>query len=400
MISTLKLKEFVNKYLSHIEEIGIQAHVDKEEGYKFRSVDHFQKNFNLESENLYEMIDKSLLSNNLVAGSMYYPKGVLLVFAEHYPDLTRNALDKLFDESVNVEQRINEVENLFEEIRIKMTGHIRMVEHTFMKLRFLSLLLSYRYPDKYNAIKPAEWKIFCKYIDDDFKMENGITDGERYSRYNKYIESLREYIKNNEKITIIRDNLTRGLEFRDLEYRWITQDIIYVTSSLISVEKSMEEIVPVDDLITSKTDLLNPEITSFRENLYFPLEKYLEDFMIKHWDKIDFGEKLDLYRDEDGRVGQQYPTDVGIIDILATDKNNNFVVIELKREIGDYKVVGQILNYIGWVRRELANSQQDVRGIIIVNHGDKTLLSSIEEVSKKVSLKYYKVDFKIIDPEK
>jgi DNA polymerase-1 len=51
-----------------------------------------------------------------------------------------------------------------------------------------------------------------------------------------------------------------------------------------------------------------------------PLEKYLEEYIMKNWDIVDFGEKLFIYRDEDGTPGQQYVTDVGIMDILAKDE--------------------------------------------------------------------------------
>ena len=54
------------------------------------------------------------------------------------------------------------------------------------------------------------------------------------------------------------------------------------------------------------------------EVMEFALEKYLEDFIVDNWDKIDFGEKLTLFEDDDGNDGQQYLAgDAGYIDILA-----------------------------------------------------------------------------------
>ncbi|MCS4541287.1 MAG: DUF91 domain-containing protein, partial [Euryarchaeota archaeon] len=60
------------------------------------------------------------------------------------------------------------------------------------------------------------------------------------------------------------------------------------------------------------------------------------------------------------------------------------------------KVVGQISRYIGWVRRNLAQQGQRVRGVIIVNKFDKFLDSAVAAYDN-LSLKYYKVKFEFSD---
>lgn len=130
----------------------------------------------------------------------------------------------------------------------------------------------------------------------------------------------------------------------------------------------------------------------------FVLEKYLEDFIVSNWSKLDFGEKLTLYEDADGNSGQQYYAEgVGYIDILALDKDNNFVVIELKKGRKNDEVVGQVLRYIGWVRRHLATKGQDVRGLVIVGEKDQKLEYALEEISSKVQVKRYSINFKLME---
>lgn len=131
---------------------------------------------------------------------------------------------------------------------------------------------------------------------------------------------------------------------------------------------------------------------------FMALEAHLEEYVVRNWENIDFGEDLELYVEEDGTTGQQYTTDVGIIDILAKDSAGNFVVIELKRAESGYKVVGQILNYIGWVQDKLALDGQQVRGLIVVGKADKTLLSSLKPISDKVKLKEYRVTMQLKKP--
>lgn len=74
---------------------------------------------------------------------------------------------------------------------------------------------------------------------------------------------------------------------------------------------------------------------------------------------------LTLFEDED-IAGLEYPAGGGRrIDILATDNMGAFVVLELKVEKGYDRVVGQILRCMNWVRKELAEPGQRVRGIIV-----------------------------------
>src|SRR3990167_9433296 len=86
--------------------------------------------------------------------------------------------------------------------------------HSYIGIRFLSLLLGFRFPNECNAIKPAEWKVFCRYVDEDFSIPNGTPTGERYTAYEPHIDALRTYIKNVPAIQDLREQLTRGLAFK------------------------------------------------------------------------------------------------------------------------------------------------------------------------------------------
>jgi restriction system protein len=129
----------------------------------------------------------------------------------------------------------------------------------------------------------------------------------------------------------------------------------------------------------------------------FVLEKYLEDFIVSNFDTI-FKKKLSLYSDPAGGAGgQQFETEVGPIDILAQDTSSNaFVVIELKKGRPADKVLGQVLRYMGWVSENLCKPGQDVHGMIVCKEPDEKLKFALKMV-RNVSVKYYKVDFKLQD---
>jgi len=125
------------------------------------------------------------------------------------------------------------------------------------------------------------------------------------------------------------------------------------------------------------------------------MEQLLEDFLEKNLDHLERG--LKLYHDDNGIPGRQYSTDIGIIDLLCIDKDNNFVILEIKKGKGSDKVIGQITRYMGWIKENLANNKV-VRGIVIVHEIDKKLDYSAS-VLRNVEVRYYKINLKFITKE-
>lgn len=134
-------------------------------------------------------------------------------------------------------------------------------------------------------------------------------------------------------------------------------------------------------------DLISQEETS----LEFALESHLRDFLAKDLERIEPG--LKLY-ESGGRDGVEFPVDGGRIDILAVDKSDRFVVIELKLSQGRNKALGQILYYMGWVDANLSSIPS--RGIVIASEISEELKIAVSR-APEVSLYRYKMNFSI-DP--
>jgi hypothetical protein len=119
------------------------------------------------------------------------------------------------------------------------------------------------------------------------------------------------------------------------------------------------------------------------------IERDLEESITQNLSMLEPG--LTLYRDGDVD-GRQLDTEVvGIIDLLALDKNGDFVVIELKAGRAADGVCGQILGYISWVRKELGGGKK-VRGVIVASEFSERLCHAAEEVGT-LSLIKYKITF-------
>jgi len=127
----------------------------------------------------------------------------------------------------------------------------------------------------------------------------------------------------------------------------------------------------------------------------FALEKHLEDFLVQNWSQTVLGQIYDIVEDEGEIVGQQFPSDTGLIDILAISKDQKeYLVIELKKGRASDAVVGQIQRYMGYVLDDLANDDQKVRGVIIALEDDLRLKRALQ-VTNNIDFYRYQVSFKL-----
>ncbi|WP_442485140.1 endonuclease NucS domain-containing protein [Aeoliella sp. SH292] len=123
----------------------------------------------------------------------------------------------------------------------------------------------------------------------------------------------------------------------------------------------------------------------------FAAEAHLRDYLALHLDEIEPG--LQLYVGEGDKTGVEFITPIGRIDILAIDKDDCFVVIELKVSKGPDAVAGQIFRYKNWVKKHLA-AGKPVRGIIIAQHiTDKIRYAICDD--PEVSAREYEIQIKL-----
>jgi restriction system protein len=146
--------------------------------------------------------------------------------------------------------------------------------------------------------------------------------------------------------------------------------------------KSSPKIIATDDTIEDPTA--------------FAMEKHLEEFLIENWTQTELGKNYDIFTEDGETIGQQYDTEIGTIDILAISKDKKtLLVVELKKGRASDVVVGQIQRYMGFIKEELLEPYQDVKGIIIALDDDKKIKYALN-VTNNIEFYRYKIDFKLI----
>lgn len=166
--------------------------------------------------------------------------------------------------------------------------------------------------------------------------------------------------------------------------------------SIGTVSNISKHYLEIDNLIVGNTpcSLISTDET-VEDPATFALEKHLEDFLVENWNQTPLGKKYNIFEDEGQLVGQQYPSDTGPIDILAVSKDKKeLLVIELKKGRISDVVVGQIQRYMGYVKDELAEKNQIVKGIVIALEDDIRLRRALS-VTKNIEFYKYTVSFKL-----
>ena len=127
----------------------------------------------------------------------------------------------------------------------------------------------------------------------------------------------------------------------------------------------------------------------------FAMEAHLEDFLVANWSHTELGKDYDIYEDN-GQKAQQYPTDTGRIDILAVSKDKKtLLVVELKKGKAADVAVGQTLRYMGFVKEELAEENQTVRGLVIALEDDQRIRRALS-MMPNIEFWRYQVSFKLV----
>ena len=104
----------------------------------------------------------------------------------------------------------------------------------------------------------------------------------------------------------------------------------------------------------AKPDAVTKDVADAKR---FALESHLRDYLAANLSQIEPG--LELYTQDGETDGVEYDTQaVGKIDVLAVDANGVLVVIELKVGQTPDQVCGQLMRYMSWVRRHLADGKQ------------------------------------------
>lgn len=181
MINQEKLSKLIQSYKSDFNKyIG-------QELYKWRAIEHFQKYWNIDAPDFKEMLSNALQkTENLLAGTHYYSKAMLIEFCNVDVESVRGMFAKLYDDSIDLEERIK----TFKVSSDELLNRLKPKNNHFQDNRAISTYLWLRFPDKYYLYKSSCFKALIKKvgIDLNFKAQNVVNV---YQIYNQIADILK-----------------------------------------------------------------------------------------------------------------------------------------------------------------------------------------------------------------
>lgn len=288
-----KLRNIISYYKKNVKNISL------DEIYKIETIKTFQQNWDINAKDFYEMISNSLSkSKNLLASRNYFPKNMILYFAQKDPEMVRDMFVNLFNETISLSRRIDSFRDS-SDMLLKQYGNENMSNH-YQYLNAISTYLFFRFPEKYCIYKEGKFKAFASKIGYNNIPKRGSF--EILEAYYNMCDWVLDFVKSDEELVQMAFSRFNGLNFGDNGLHLIVEEIIYIGSRLNLDFKSEEEMNDIDD---SNLDLI-------KEN-YREYEKNQEKDVIKECDEI-------------------YTKQDFLDEVYITEKDYNFLVRLLDRK--------------------------------------------------------------------
>lgn len=216
------LVPFIQLYKKYWEKI-----YDREY-YKWKAVKTFQSVFDLKSLDFAANLSNALSdTDNLLAGSMYFPRSMMNQFAKYDSEGVREAFSDLYNENVDI---VDRVENFLKKCEVLLKeniekGNFKSTDHTQQSERSISVYLSLMYPDKYYLYKWSLFQDFFHTTELEYPSLNLFPS--RYYGYKVFCDKIRDILIRDNELLELNDRTYRD---DPSDYHLLTQDFIYFVS--------------------------------------------------------------------------------------------------------------------------------------------------------------------------
>ena len=226
MIDRNRLKEVLIEY----KKVFVSQQWPNEK-YKWEAVKWFQDNWKIEAADFAEMLNTATgRTMNLLASANYFPQRMIVKFARIVPEEVKAMFIELFDESLDVIERI---ENFKQKSTILLEKYGNGAAQHYQYENAITTYLWLRYPDKYYIFKLGEIKAVADTLESDYRFKKGA-----------YAENLRSFLKlydelsaclkeDSDLVSLLQSQLTDSC-YPDPELKTLTIDVGFYVSRYYS----------------------------------------------------------------------------------------------------------------------------------------------------------------------
>lgn len=221
------------------KEYSLGTDNSKNEIYKWQIFQQLFNYWNWKVEDKKKMITNAFNvrgSNNLWASGNYFPIRMLEIILNDFPDETIQAFEILFDQRVDLLERISSFKKTFDELLIKLQNKYpereKMNSH-YQDVRIISIYLMLQFPEEFVFYKYNVAKDLFKIINRD-----GIKKGDDQSfiEFNNLAREIKSYIKQDiEYLNQYKHYLEKNSLYKDTYLDILTQDFIFTIVNYLAV---------------------------------------------------------------------------------------------------------------------------------------------------------------------
>ena len=218
--------------------------------FKVEEIKKFQENWDINASDFKEMLEKSFVSNSILLNAPHeYALGMIIGFSEKEPETLRKMFRYLFNESIQLKQRIEFFQNKATELLKKYWDDSN--DH-FQTMHAISIYLSFMYPDKYYMYKPSLDKNAVKVLGQDIvhkKKDKGKEEDLIKTLLNFFdiCDDVHDYIIKNKNLINAYDSYVTDACYKDDDYHTLVGDILMYIGQKQKINDS--EMVEDDNMI-------------------------------------------------------------------------------------------------------------------------------------------------------
>ena len=231
MINQEKLSKLIQSYKSEFNK-----YIDQEL-YKWRAVVHFQKYWDIDAPDFKEMLNAALnfKDDNLLVGSMYFPKRMLDKFCEVDVAAVKDMFVTLYNEGLDLAKRIN----FFIAMSDDLINRYNPEKNHYQDNHAVSTYLWLKFPDKYFIYKSSCVTSLVDKLGCEYKKQNKLK-GQNvvnvYAIYNQIAEALNA---DRELQEMLKSSLTQDC-YADPMSRTLAVDFGYYLQTYYKGNNSVE----------------------------------------------------------------------------------------------------------------------------------------------------------------
>ena len=209
MIDSTKLNSYIERYVRDFDNPGPDGKIWwKEEKYKWQAIRAFHDNWNLDADNIGEMLTRSLKpAYNLLETGSKRSRSMIVDMAHHEPETIRGMFQTLFNDSKEPTAIYSLIQDFKSSAESILQKHYLETDHHYQDENTISTYLWLWDPSKYYIYKISLLKVLASELAPDYKFVASSASYEQNlnNAFNLY-QDIREAIIQNEELISFIDN--------------------------------------------------------------------------------------------------------------------------------------------------------------------------------------------------